>query len=160
MIKVEMQAGKRRRLLLWAVSLPQDNYSKFSIDYMQWWPSHDAQVLNYPIWKNLRLPLTHWLLWHIECSGFEPSRPGQTKPYLTDQPDLPSWHNYLTYLPDPSGARCFFFTLIVREGFTVWWFAKTPSTLFGVFSNKKMTPNFLFWEWTIDAGNKVYTYTP
>ena len=43
-----------------------------------------------------------------------------------------------------------------------WWFAKppwTPPPRFGVFTNKKMTPNFLFWEWAIDARNKFYTWS-
>ena len=56
--------------------------------------------------------------------------------------------------------------LWMREGFTKknteWWFAKPPSTppLPGlVFLRiKKMTHNFLFWEWTIDGRNKFYTW--
>ena len=38
-------------------------------------------------------------------------------------------------------------------------FCQTSPPPFGVFTNKKITPTFLFWKWTIDAGNKFYTWS-
>ena len=78
--------------------------------------------------------------------------------------DMPNsyWYNIL--------QNCWFINLSIclREGFTkkiyekVWWFAKpssTPPPGLVFLRIKKMTPNFLFWEWTIDARNKFYTWS-
>ena len=58
-------------------------------------------------------------------------------------------------------------TFMLREGFTKKSTEKSgdlpnlprppPGLVF--FRIKKMTPNFLFWEWTIDARNKFYTWS-
>ena len=41
----------------------------------------------------------------------------------------------------------------------LWFSVRAGGGGFGVFMNKKKTPIFFFWEWTIDAWNKFYTWS-